>query len=66
MISEGSALKEEKKAEPIKENAEKNNVINLEIEKKKEEKNFFLFHPYINIPGRVPGYRYTKVPGSLV
>ena len=38
MISEGSALKEEKKAEPIKENVEKNNVINLEIEKKKEAK----------------------------
>ena len=38
MISEGSALKEEKEAEPIKENVEKNNVINLEIEKKKEAK----------------------------
>ena len=38
MISEGSALKEEKKAEPIKENVEKNNVINLEIEKKKDTK----------------------------
>ncbi len=38
MISEGSALKEEKKAEPIKENVEKNNVINLEIEKKKDAK----------------------------
>ena len=38
MISEGSALKEEKEAEPIKENVEKNNVINLEIEKKKEVK----------------------------
>ncbi len=38
MISEGSALKEEKKAEPIKENVEKNNVINLEIEKNKDAK----------------------------
>ena len=38
MISEGSALKEEKKAEPIKGNVEKNNVINLEIEKKKDIK----------------------------
>ena len=38
MISEGSALKEEKEAEPIKEKVEKNNVINLEIEKKKEAK----------------------------
>ncbi|MDC2976512.1 2-oxoglutarate dehydrogenase complex dihydrolipoyllysine-residue succinyltransferase [Candidatus Pelagibacter sp.] len=38
MISEGSALREEKKAEPIKENVEKNNVINLEIEKKKDIK----------------------------
>ena len=38
MISEGSALKEEKKAEPIKENVEKNNVKNLEIEKKKDAK----------------------------
>ncbi len=38
MISEGSALKEEKEAEPIKENVEKNNVINLEIEKKKDAK----------------------------
>ena len=38
MISEGSALKEEKEAEPIKENVEKNNVINLEIEKKKDTK----------------------------
>ena len=36
MISEGSALKGEKEAEPIKEKVEKNNVINLEIEKKKE------------------------------
>ena len=35
MISEGSALKEEKKAEPVKGNVEKNNVINLEIEKSK-------------------------------
>ena len=38
MISEGDAVKEEKEAEPIKENVEKNNVINLEIEKKKEAK----------------------------
>ena len=38
MISEGNALKEEKEAEPIKEKVEKNNVINLEIEKKKEAK----------------------------
>ena len=38
MISEGSVLKEEKEAEPIKEKVEKNNVINLEIEKKKEAK----------------------------
>ena len=38
MISEGSALKEEKEAEPIKGNVEKNNVINLEIEKKKYTK----------------------------
>ena len=38
MISEGSALKEEKEAEPIKGNVEKNNVINLEIEKKKDIK----------------------------
>ncbi len=38
MISEGSALKEEKEAEPIKGNVEKNNVINLEIEKKKDTK----------------------------
>ncbi|MDC2973551.1 2-oxoglutarate dehydrogenase complex dihydrolipoyllysine-residue succinyltransferase [Candidatus Pelagibacter sp.] len=38
MISEGSALKEEKEAEPVKENVEKNNVINLEIEKKKDTK----------------------------
>ena len=38
MISEGSALKKEKEAEPIEENVEKNNVINLEIEKKKDAK----------------------------
>ena len=38
MISEGSALKEEKEAEPVKGNVEKNNVINLEIEKKKDTK----------------------------
>ena len=38
MISEGSAIKEEKEAEPVKENVEKNNVINLEIEKKKDTK----------------------------
>ena len=38
MISEGSVLKEEKEAEPIKGNVEKNNVINLEIEKKKDTK----------------------------
>ncbi len=38
MISEGSALKKEKEVEPIKENVEKNNVINLEIEKKKDAK----------------------------
>ncbi len=38
MISEGSALKEEKEAEPVKGNVEKNNVINLEIEKKKDIK----------------------------
>ena len=38
MISEVSALKEEKEADPIKEKVEKNNVINLEIEKKKEAK----------------------------
>ena len=38
MISEGGAVKEEKEAEPVKENVEKNNVINLEIEKKKEAK----------------------------
>ncbi len=38
MISEGGDVKEEKEAEPIKENVEKNNVINLEIEKKKEAK----------------------------
>ena len=38
MISEGDALKEEKEAEPVKGNVEKNNVINLEIEKKKDTK----------------------------
>ncbi len=38
MISEGSVLKEEKEAEPVKGNIEKNNVINLEIEKKKDTK----------------------------
>ncbi len=38
MISEGSALKEEKEAEPVNGNVEKNNVINLEIEKKKDTK----------------------------
>ena len=38
MISEGSVLKEEKEAEPVKGNVEKNNVINLEIEKKKDTK----------------------------
>ena len=38
MISEGSALKEEKEVEPVKGNVEKNNVINLEIEKKKDTK----------------------------
>ncbi len=38
MISEGSVLKEEKKAEPVKGNVEKNNIINLEIEKKKDTK----------------------------
>ncbi len=38
MISEGSALKEETEAEPVKRNVEKNNVINLEIEKKKDTK----------------------------
>ena len=38
MISEGSALKVEKEAEPVKGNVEKNNVINLEIEKKKDTK----------------------------
>ena len=38
MISGGGAVKKEKEAEPIKENVEKNNVINLEIEKKKEAK----------------------------
>ena len=38
MISEGSTHKEEKEAEPVKGNVEKNNVINLEIEKKKDTK----------------------------
>jgi 2-oxoglutarate dehydrogenase E2 component (dihydrolipoamide succinyltransferase) len=38
MISEGIALKEEKEAKSMKENIEKNNVINLEIEKKKDTK----------------------------
>ena len=38
MISESSALKQEKEAEPVKGNVEKNNVINLEIEKKKDTK----------------------------
>ncbi len=38
MISEGGDLKEEKEAEPVKGNVEKNNVINLEIEKKKDTK----------------------------
>ncbi len=38
IISESSAQKEDKEAKLIKENVEKNNVINLEIEKKKEEK----------------------------
>jgi 2-oxoglutarate dehydrogenase E2 component (dihydrolipoamide succinyltransferase) len=38
MISEGSTLQEEKEAEPIKGNVEKNNVINLEIEKKRDTK----------------------------
>ena len=38
MISEGSVLKEEKEAELVKGNVEKNNVINLEIEKKKDTK----------------------------
>ena len=38
MISEGSVLKEEEEAKPVKENVEKNNVINLEIEKKKDTK----------------------------
>ncbi len=38
MISEGSVLKEEKDAELVKGNVEKNNVINLEIEKKKDTK----------------------------
>ncbi len=38
MISEGGTLKEEKEAEPVKGNVEKNNVINLEIEKKQDTK----------------------------
>ncbi|OCW75597.1 dihydrolipoamide succinyltransferase [Pelagibacteraceae bacterium GOM-A2] len=38
IISEGNALKEEKESEPVKGNVEKNNVINLEIEKKKDAK----------------------------
>ena len=38
MISESSAPKQEKEVEPIKGNVEKNNVINLEIEKKKDTK----------------------------
>ena len=38
MISEGSVIKEEKEAEPVKGKVEKNNVINLEIEKKKDTK----------------------------
>ncbi len=38
MISEGSAHKKDKEAESIEENVEKNNVINLEIEKKKDAK----------------------------
>ncbi len=38
MISEGSVLKEEKEADPVKGNIEKNNIINLEIEKKKDTK----------------------------
>ena len=38
MISEGGTLKEEKEAEPVKGNVEKNNVINLENEKKKDTK----------------------------
>ena len=38
MISEGGVLKEEKEADPVKGNVEKNNVINLEIEKKKDTK----------------------------
>ena len=37
-ISEGGAIKEEKEAELVKGNVEKNNVINLEIEKKKDTK----------------------------
>ena len=38
LISEDSVIKEEKEAEPVKGNVEKNNVINLEIEKKKDTK----------------------------
>ena len=38
MISEGSVIKKEKEAEPVKGKVEKNNVINLEIEKKKDTK----------------------------
>ena len=38
MISESSAPKQEKEVDPIKGNVEKNNVINLEIEKKKDTK----------------------------
>ncbi len=38
MISEGSAFKEEKESELVEGNIEKNNVINLEIEKKKDAK----------------------------
>ena len=38
MISEGSGIKEEKDTETVKEKVEKNNVINLEIEKKKDTK----------------------------
>ncbi len=38
MISESDAVKEEKVGETIEENIEKNNVINLEIEKNKETK----------------------------
>ena len=38
IISEGDSIKEEKEVKTIKENTEKNNVINLEIEKNKETK----------------------------